>query len=79
MDGSGDSKITGTLFGGIVGIVIMIVAFGKLQYGLKNTIYYDSSKHNAVLTDTTFIANKDKVDTLITYLLTSKEYNETND
>ena len=39
----------------------------------KSIINYDSTKHNVVQTDTTFISNGGKVDTLITYKLTDKD------
>ena len=66
--------------GGIVLIFSTIFlggAFGSLKDYVddcKSEIKYNSTKHNVVQTDTTFISNNGKVDTLITYKLTDKDF-----
>ena len=55
-------------FGGAVGAVVDEIK----EY--KSIINYDSTKHNVVKTDTTFISNNGKIDTLITYKLTDKDF-----
>ena len=70
---SSNAEIAGGLFGAIVGLVLMACVVGEVQYDLKTTIHYDSTKHRQVQTDTTFISNNGNVDTLITYKLTNKD------
>lgn len=64
--------------------IVCCVAVGVLSEYIsdcKHELNYNSEKHNVVQTDTTFILNNGKVDTLIHYQLTNKDFKhgETND
>ena len=77
--GKGDGKEQA----GVMMLIFMIIFIGGSIAFFKEytdekakVIDYDSNEHNPVQTDTTFISNKGKVDTLIHYQLTDKDFKQ---